>query len=153
THHTLLTMGPPDKPDGVAPCSVAEIRTTSVFSSGVGTDPLTFPPGVSLKIPKGTQLLLNLHLFNTADHPISGTSGTLIHRLAEQDTNIIPEDQLAGTVFINLPPHTKKTTIGGCLASSDVTVFAVAPHMHKLGVYLKVIGQSSISGDRVLHDA
>jgi hypothetical protein len=154
THHTLLTMGPPDKPDGVIPCSVAELRTVSVFSSGVGTDPLTFPSGVALKIAKGTQLLLNLHLFNTSpDHSISGKSGTLIHRVAEADAKIIAEEQLAGTILINLPPHTKKTTIGGCLASSDVTVFAVAPHMHKLGVHLKVIGQSSITGDRVIHDA
>jgi hypothetical protein len=153
THHTLLTMGAPDKPDGIIPCSVAEIRQQSIFSSGVGTDPLTFPPGVALKIPKGSQLLLNLHLFNTSTDPISGTSGTLVHKVAAEDAKIIAEEQLAGTVLITLPPHTMTTTVGGCLASSDVTVFAVAPHMHKLGVHLKVIGQSSIDGDRVLLDA
>jgi hypothetical protein len=152
THHTLLTMGPPDKPDGVIPCSVAEIRQQSIFSSGVGTDPLTFPPGVALKIPKGTQLLLNLHLFNTSTEAISGNSGTLVHRVAEEDVKLLAEEQLAGTVLITLAAHTKTTTIGGCLASSDVTIFAVAPHMHRLGVHLKVVGQSSIEGDRVLLD-
>jgi hypothetical protein len=153
THHTLLTMGPPDKPDGTIPCSVAEIRPQSIFSSGVGTDPLTFPPGVALKIPKGTQLLLNLHLFNTGTAPISGTSGTLVHPVAKEGVTAIAEEQLAGTIAITLPPHTKTTTVGGCLASSDVTVFAVAPHMHTLGVHLKVVGQSSVEGDRVLLDA
>ena len=152
THHTLLTMGPPDQPDGTVPCTVADIRSQSIFSSGVGTDPLTFPPGVALKIPKGTQLLLNLHLFNLSTEPISGTSGTLVHRVAEEDVKLIAEEQLAGTLAITLPAHTQKTTVGGCLASSDVTIFAVAPHMHKLGVHLKVVGQSSIEGDRVLLD-
>jgi len=41
----------------------------------------------------------------------------------------------------------------GLLERADVTIFAVAPHMHKLGVYLKAIGQSSMEGDRVLLDA
>ena len=68
THHTLLTMGTPDEPDepdGITSCSAGTNRTLSAFGSGVGTNPLHFPPGVALKIPAGTQLLLNLHLFNT----------------------------------------------------------------------------------------
>ena len=51
---------------------------TRVFGSGVGTNAIEFPQGVGIKLAAGSQLLLNLHLFNTADTALSGTSGTKI---------------------------------------------------------------------------
>lgn len=153
THHTLLTMGPPDKPDGVIPCTVAENKTLDVFSSGVGTDTFELPSGIAVKIPKGTQLLLNLHLFNTSADPINGTSGTRGRSMPAADVQQTAEGFLAGTVSINLPPMQKTTTVGGCLMSDDTTLIAVAPHMHVLGTYMKVTAESSIEGDVVIHDA
>jgi hypothetical protein len=37
--------------------------------------------------------------------------------------------------------------------SSDVTIVAVAPHMHQLGIHETVVAESSSEGDVVLHDA
>jgi hypothetical protein len=36
THHTLLTMGEPNAPDGVTLCNAGENRFLSAFGSGVG---------------------------------------------------------------------------------------------------------------------
>lgn len=152
THHTLLTMGAANGPDGTTACSAADNYLLSVFGSGVGTNPLEFPKGIAVKIPKDTQLLLNLHLFNTTSQPLSGTSGTRIHTVTEADVVDFAEGILAGTVTIDIPAGQTKTTTGYCTMTSDVTLFAVAPHMHQLGIYEKVVAQSSLAGDVTLFD-
>ena len=153
THHTLLTMGAPGAPDGVAPCNAATNGPLSLFGSGVGTDRLMLPPGVALKIPAGTQLLLNLHLYNTGADVMTGLSGERVHVVPENEVSIVAESILAGTVAISIPAGQTKTTTGFCTMTGDTTLIAVAPHMHKLGVYEKVTAESSIDGDVVINDA
>ena len=41
--------------------------------------------GVAIKLRKGQQLLLNLHLFNLTDAPLTGTSGTEIITMPESE--------------------------------------------------------------------
>lgn len=153
THHTLLTMGAPNVPDGITPCTAADNNPLSVFGSGVGTDPLTLPDGIALRIPAGTQLLLNLHLFNTGTDPMTGTSGQRVRTIPEAEVVELAEGLLAGTIRIDLPAGVTKTTTGYCTMSSDTTLIAVAPHMHQLGIHEKVTAMSSAQGDVVINDA
>ena len=152
THHTLLTMGTPDAADGIAPCNAGTNRTQSVFGSGVGSVPLAFPKGVALRIKKGTQLLLNLHLFNTGTALIAGISGTRFQTVSEADAPIVAEGLLAGTTSINLPPGQVTTSTGYCTMSTDAKIFAVSPHMHLLGAYEKVVAERATLGEAVLFD-
>jgi hypothetical protein len=153
THHTLLTMGAPDAPDGVTDCNAGVNRTQSLFGSGLGTDTLLFPEGVGFRIPAGTQLLLNLHLFNTTTQDISGTSGTRVRIMAPEDLVHEAEGVLAGTVALNIPAGETTVHTGYCTMAGDVTIFAVAPHMHQLGIYEKIVAETGAQGDVVLHDA
>lgn len=153
THHTLLTMGDANGPDETTPCTAADNHPLSVFGSGVGTNPLELPEGIAIKIPKDTQLLLNLHLFNTSEEEMTGTSGTRVRTIPEKDVVEVAEGILAGTVMIDIPAGQTTTTTGYCTMSSDVTVVAVAPHMHQLGIYEKVVAESSTAGEVVLNDA
>ncbi len=145
THHTLLTMGDPNGPDGVTACSAGENRLLSVFGSGVGSDPI-------LKIVKGTQLLLNLHLFNTGSDEIKGTSGTRIRTIAPSDVKVLAEGILAGTIALDIPPGQTTVHTGYCTMSSAVTLFAVAPHMHMLGIHARVAAESAAAGESMLFD-
>jgi hypothetical protein len=152
THHTLLTVGEPDEPDGITPCNAGENRTLSVFGSGVGTDPLAFPEGVALYLEQGTQLLLNLHLFNTSGETMTGVSGTRIKRMEEADVQHVAEGVLAGTIGLDIPAGQTTEHVGHCTMTSDVTLFAVAPHMHQLGIHEKVFAESA-AGETTLFDA
>ena len=42
--------------------------------------------------------------------------------------------------------------IGNRTMSTDATLFAVAPHMHQLGIYEKVVAESSLDGEVVMFD-
>ncbi len=67
THHTVLSIAGSTGTagaDGEQDCSVGTLGMVMLYASGVGTDPLNFPAGVGLKITAGTQVHLNLHLFN-----------------------------------------------------------------------------------------
>lgn len=152
THHTLLTMGEPNAPDGIEPCGAGDNRTLTVFGSGVGTNPLHLPEGVALKIEKGTQLLLNLHLFNTGEQEIAGLSGTRVRVVPEGDVEELAEGLLAGTIRLNIPAGETTTHTGYCTMTDDATLIAVAPHMHQLGAHEKVVAESSIEGEVTLYD-
>jgi hypothetical protein len=152
THHTNLTIGEPTKPDGTYPCTVAENLSVSIFGSGVGTDPVHFPEGVGMKLAAGSQLLLNLHLFNVGDSELSGTSGTEVLPIDESDIEHLAEDNPAVKLDLNILPDQETTTMGSYTVPDDSVLFAVLPHMHQLGTHSKVVAHSSVDGDRVLHD-
>lgn len=153
THHTFLTIGEPSKPDGTYPCSVTENFSVSLFGSGVGTDPVEFPKGVGMKLAGGSQLLLNLHLFNTSETDLSGTSGTRILPIDESDIEHPAEENPAVTLDLNIVPNQQTTSTDSYTIPEDSTLFAVLPHMHQLGTHSSVVAHSSLDGDRVLLDS
>jgi hypothetical protein len=145
THHTVLSISSSRTagPDGEYACDVGEIGTQMLYASGVGTSPLDFPAGVGLKIPAGTQLHLNLHLFNASDQPLSGESAIHIKSPATPPATLA-EMVFAGAFGINLPPATggqppqPRNVSGGCTVATGYNLFAVWPHMHQLATHQKV---------------
>jgi hypothetical protein len=59
---------------------------------------------------------------------------------------------MAGTTHIEIPAGETAVEHGSCTLAQDATLFAVAPHMHRLGVHLKAVAQSSRQGDVSLRD-
>lgn len=152
THHTVLTVGPPDAPDGITACDATMQKSLMLFASGVGTNAIQFPDGVAVKLEAGQQVLLNLHLFNTTASSLSGTSGTRMVRVAADAVQYPAQALLMGTETFDLPPGVQTTVAGDCTQNADTTVFALMPHIHQLGVHMTVTAQSSASGNVILHD-
>jgi hypothetical protein len=153
THHTALTAEPgePTEPDGLTECNSA-LDPQGIFGSGVGTNEVFYPDGVGLRLRAGQQLLLNLHIFNVSDEPLSGTSGTEIVKIDPDKVEHVAESVLAGPVSFNLPAGETTKVSGKCTMTLDTTLFAVQPHMHQLGIHMKGVAHSSMAGTVVLHD-
>lgn len=152
THHTVLTMGEPDGADGVTPCSAQTNHDAMIYGSGVGTNPFAFPEGVAIHIPAGTQLLLNLHLFNVSDGELVGISGTEVKTIPQSEVVHVAESVLAGkTLNLSVPDGGESTHTGYCTMDADVTVLSVSPHMHQLGTHARIVAEVD-SGDMTLHD-
>jgi len=152
THHTVLTVGEPNGEDGTFPCGAGTNSDAMIFGSGVGGDAVQLPNGVAMKVAAGQQLLLNLHLFNVSGSEINGISGTKIKTVPQSEVVHEAEAILAGpTISLNVPPGVS-TQSGGCAMNGDVTIFAVGPHMHQLGIEMKVTANSTPEGTTVLHD-
>lgn len=152
THHTLLTRTNGSQPDGEFPCSAGNLADDMIYASGVGTDPFGFPEGVAIKLEAGTQLLLNLHLYNPTTSAVDGTSGTEVLVLPASEVQQEAEMIFAGTVAIFVGPQVEQTINGTCDFPVDATVGTIWPHMHQYGTHMKVVHEAA-DGDTVLHDA
>ena len=159
THHTVLSVGAPSGPDGIAPCGGGAglaggfTVPNMIFGSGVGTRDIVFPDGVALKITAGQQLNSNLHLFNTSTAPLTGESGNEVLLMDKSDVQYLADNMLAGPLLFSIPPNGQPTVISGqCTMDADTNVFAVQPHMHTLGTHQHVTMQTAASGEILLHD-
>lgn len=153
THHTALTAAASAvQPDGLSQCTSRGLEPQGIFGSGVGTEPVTYPDGVGLRLRAGQQLLLNLHVFNVGTEPLTGTSGTAIRRADPADVEHVAESLLAGPAGFSIPAGGETTVRGTCTMTHDTTLFAVQPHMHQTGVHMKGVALSSVAGEVMLHD-
>ena len=144
THHTVLTVYDGASPaDGTVRCGVGSNGQSMIYGSGVGSPDFAFPSGVGLRLTAGTRLLLNLHLYNSTDEPMTGRSGTLFQEAAPGEVQHLAELVLAGpTVGLRVPTGTT-TQSGTCRISSitdePIQVFALSQHMHQLGRNLRSV--------------
>ena len=152
THHTVVTMTEATGPDRVFDCDPGAMSDAMIFASGFGTDDLVFPEGVAIRIPAGKQVLLNLHLFNATTQPKTGTSGTRVQTLTEDEVVAEAEVLFAGTVDFAIPPQGEASATGSCVFESDATLLSLWPHMHQHGRYMAVEHHGP-DGVTTLHDA
>jgi hypothetical protein len=152
THHTLLLVREASQvPDGEESCGPT-LGSNMIFASGIGTDDLLFPEGVAVKIPAGSQLYLNLHLFNTGADTLHGVSGILVKTIAAADMKDEAEMIFGGPTNIDIPPNGTQTVEGSCVFPATSTIWSVWAHMHQYGTNMKVTYQGA-TGSKVLHNA
>jgi hypothetical protein len=142
THHTVLSIAGANGTsgaDGEQDCSVGTLGMQMLYASGVGTSPLNFPSGVGVKIAAGTQIHLNLHLYNSGDEPLSGESAIWVKSQATP-TPTLAEMVFAGSQAIYLPnnPNMEQKVSGTCTMNQAYKLFALWPHMHKIATHQKI---------------
>ena len=148
THHTVLSVGEPNRPDtDFEPCGVGDNRTSLLYASGVGTDDFDFPDGVGLRIEAGQQLNLNVHTFNATDFDLSGTSGVAVKLVDAVDQEA--QFNLVGPINFTVDPDGEEHDVSGsCSVSEDATVLNWWPHMHQIG-FRQII---EVNGEEVLNE-
>jgi hypothetical protein len=103
-----------------------------IFGTGIGDQDLALPEGSAQVLPEGTQLLIQLHLFNTTTEPITTSTKVHLHQTHVPDPSPVGF-YVFGTSEVTLPPASKSTVSNDCAVPDDVTVAAMLPHMHYLG--------------------
>jgi hypothetical protein len=96
------------------------------------------PPGTGMLLPKGSDLVLQLHYHRNGRLEKDRTSIALY--LAKKPVR--QEYQggvLSGGIFFSIPPGVARYPLkGGSWASEDFTLHSITPHMHLLGKAIKV---------------
>jgi hypothetical protein len=132
THHTALAIDLQGGTDGTFACEAKDVGFKILFGSGLGTEPYELPEGVDFTLEGGTQVILNLHLYNTTDAPITGTSGVQVERVADQD--VVHEAEVIYALDTNLKvPQGDSVATHTCTFASKSTIVGLFPHMHRLG--------------------
>jgi hypothetical protein len=156
-HHAVLSIAGgfgTDGPDGDDDdCAPSAIGAHMLYASSVGTAPLQFPAGVGIKVTKGQQLHLNLHLFNAGDDALTGESAIWIKSQPTPPAQLA-EMVLAGPIDFRVPSDNQPHPVSGiCTARHDYSLFAIWPHMHQFGTHQTVELLSASGAAQMLHDA
>jgi hypothetical protein len=153
THHTVLSIATGSQvagPDGEYDCSVQTLGTQMLYASGVGTSPLDFPTDVGLKVSAGTQIHLNLHLYNAGDTTLTGESAIWV-KTQSTPPPMLAEMVFSGNMQFSIPSNNQPyDVVGQCTMNKAYKLFALWPHMHKLAVHQKI--ELINSTTTVLHD-
>ena len=151
THHTALAIDTQGGPDGGFPCTAGDTGFKLLFGSGLGTTPYSLPDGVAFKLEAGTQVMLNLHLYNTTDAIMQGHSGIEIERIAQAD--VVHEAETIYALDFNVVVPTGESTYpASCTINGDSTIVGLFPHMHRLGTHMKATAMHA-GAPTVIHDA
>jgi hypothetical protein len=147
THHTFVALSVSDEGER---CTQAVGTGTLIYAAGVGSEGLNLPEGVALKLPAGQFINLSLHLYNSTTEELRGISGLEVIEMDPADVRYESSTLLAGPFDLEILPG-RTTVQHECTIASEMTAYALFPHMHQLGTHLKttvtVGGQTT-----VLHD-
>lgn len=146
THHTVLTIS-----KGANDCLTSVVEG-AVYVAAVGSNGITMPEGVAMKLPAGSTLGLSLHIFNTTMTPLTGLSGMDVITMKSDDVKALADAYLTGPTSFSLPPHQVTRVSSDCIADAEQQAFALFPHMHQLGTHIKTTVISA-GATQVLHDA
>jgi hypothetical protein len=153
THHILMSQAVAPEP-AFSECPVLSKQTwVPLYGGGKGSGPLVMPDNVGFKpLTRGQQIILQLHLQNASDSPISAHTAMRIDYV-ESTPDLIQ----AGFVgFDNrrlvIPPHSDAAMNEmSCLITKDLDVFAILGHMHKYGTRLDV-SRGAVAGEEMLYE-
>ena len=153
-HHFEIFQTLDTEAAGLFDCSSTLIKQTwlPLFGGGASAGGLKLPAGAGFKIPKDAQLLLQLHLLNATPSPVN-TSVTVDMTYAPDPTQVTPAGIYAlGSMGIHLPAGATTTVSSPhCTLTKQYNVFAVQPHMHKLGTKIAFSHGTSESSMQVAY--
>jgi hypothetical protein len=150
-HALLLSRGAPTEPDGVAPCSEAEIMDAqtkgdfqllagvSYESDGVHYAFPSSPVQIGLHVPKGAQLIFDGHFLNTSPDPETACATIDLDRgkpvIAKlQFRTVLPKEEYG----LSVPAHAKLDVTYGEPVGGKYRVAAASSHMHQGGTHFKM---------------
>jgi len=136
THHMAIFSTLAPEPDGFSECP-SQIKQSWIplYGGGQGTAGVKLPAGAAFKFDRGTQILMQLHLVNASNTEVTErTSADLMLSPADPAT-LLPAGIFAvGNMTFQIPPTaTNYPVVGKCSAPKALDVFALFPHMHRLG--------------------
>lgn len=108
-----------------------------LFGGGTNVGSLEVPQGAGFKLPKNATLLVQIHLLNATQAPV--TQHLVVNLdYAADPTAVTPAGIFAfGSMSIDLPAGKSGIQVtSSCNLPLDLNVFAAQPHMHKLGTSL-----------------
>jgi len=136
THHAAIFSTLAPEPAGFSECpSLIKQTWIPLYGGGQGTPGIKLPKGAAFKFKKGTQMLMQLHLVNASATDVTErTSADLLYAEADPST-LTPAGIFAlGNNSFTLPiGATAYPVVGKCAAPKALDVFALFPHMHRLG--------------------
>jgi hypothetical protein len=153
-HHLIIFKARvTEEPGTVRECTSAEdmVRLSPIISS-VQFGLERFPEGMAIRIPRGTQIVLQQHYVNTNLKPIR-TRDVAWMEVVPKESVLIPAGFFGlGNIEFELPPTGEEQTVAfDCIAPRDMQVLLAGPHMHEHGVRFSTHFGPPDALDEIIH--
>jgi hypothetical protein len=137
-HHLIIFKARITEPPGtIRDCTSAEdmVRLSPIISS-VQFGLERFPEGMAIRIPRGTQIVLQQHYVNTTDKPIRVRDVAWMETVPAEQVQIPAGFFGLGNIDFELTPTpgVEQTVEFDCFAPRDMKILLAGPHMHEWGV-------------------
>lgn len=137
-HHLVLFYSiAPEEPGTVRDCtSIADMLTLIPAISSVNFGLEKFPEGMAVRIPAGTQLVVQQHYLNTSDKPLRAHDVLHLRTRPKEDIAELAGFWGISDIEFVLPPAPGEEQVVefDCAAPRDMKVMMAGPHMHEWGV-------------------
>ena len=139
-HHFVIYQTTSPEPDAPHECNVI-IKTSwmPIWATGTGSKSMDLPQGTGFIIQPKTQYVVQLHMQNATDSPMTIRAGANLTYDHNPSALTAAGLYALGTFDLDIPPVTTDfTKTIDCKVDRTLNVFTVFPHMHKLGTQLDV---------------
>jgi hypothetical protein len=145
THHLFLTLDPNggtfvgDVPKLNCDATTGVDNGQLLYGASVGpmnAADLQFPSGDAVHLAAGSYVMLNMHVFDETDQPMSGITSVLVQTIPQGEVVHELQGVFAGTKNIDIPSdNILHNVVGTCTSNrtQDYHMLAVWPHMHQFG--------------------
>lgn len=144
-HHAIVLVGPGPYTTGEFDCNPLDLsnwKEPMLFAGGIGMDPLTFPPGVAYKVPASSYITMFLHVDNRANVATSGKASLFVKTapasMIQHEADMVFLGNMDEQQKITANTATPQDVLHDCGAPQDWHIVGFIPHMHELGVQLKI---------------
>lgn len=139
-HHILFVKTMSRETGTAFECdTLISLNWNPIYAVGAGAPDLALPDGVGFRIEAGSQYLIQLHLQNLTDGPVTERAGLNLTYAEDTEATTRAGLYAMGTFDLEIPGRaTDYSQTVGCNATFPMNVFAIFPHMHKLGTKLDV---------------
>lgn len=143
THHAIVTMTSTlqqTQQTGTYHCDPTATDSEMLFAGGIGMEKFELPEGVAIKVPAGSYINLNLHIDNRTSGMLGGTSGVYVKTIPAAMVQHEADVAFVGNMYAMayVPANSTGNIYGECQAPAEWHVLGFVPHMHTIGVGVKV---------------
>ena len=133
THHLGVYYTLADEPEGAFDCPQL-FKTTwmPLYAGGIHSGALTLPQGSAFHLPKGQQILVQVHLLNASQAAVTDKATVKLTTTTDQSSVPAGAWGMLDTQ-ISIPPNAAGETSMDCTANMPMNAFAAFGHMHQLG--------------------
>jgi hypothetical protein len=134
-HHFVLFKAISTKDPGtIRPCNTdADMSNLIPVLSSVNFGLADFPPGFAVRVPAGTQLVLQQHYVNTGSRDLITHDVMHVTKVAAAQVKTITAFYGLSNITFSIPVHAMQKLTFDCQVPQDMNLLLMGPHMHEWG--------------------
>jgi hypothetical protein len=154
-HHVILFYDPTPKKPQTSLCNfedMAEFQFGMPASGGPGTGEVSLPGNLAVKLPKGSQIIVNHHYLNATAQAVPRAQSAIDVFYA--DPSVAHTTSSGMTILdtaMTVPPGSSKLTID-CTVNQQYASWMFFPHMHNWGTHITITDTPANGTTRQLVD-